>query len=91
MRPYRKFTIQKTHNKNMEDFNVVFNGTSEELGLKDFCLLQRTIKISQMHRVKVHFCELLNLGNKQIMNIPEKEKEYEQVLENELTILIYLN
>jgi len=34
---------------------------------------------------------MINIGTKQIQSVPKEEKEYEEVIENELVILIYKN
>lgn len=63
----------------------------EDTTMKDFALLQRLVEITTMHRCKAKFCEMINIGTKQIQSVPKEEKEYEEVIENELVILIYKN
>ena len=53
--------------------------------------MQRLIEITTMHKCKAKFGELINMGTRDIQNVPEKEEEYEKVIENELVILIYKN
>ena len=86
---YKKLTqFKKTQEKTLKDVSVTLSETSS---ITDFALLQRLVQTRDMHIVKTAYCELLNLGNGTISYVPEDEKVYESVIENELSILLYKN
>ena len=86
---YKKITkYKKTQEKILKDINVILGDNST---LNDFALLQRMVETREIHTMKVAYCELLNLGKGTISYVPEDEKVYESVIENELSILIYKN
>lgn len=86
---YKKLTqFKKTQEKSLKDVSVTLSETSS---ITDFALLQRLVQTRDMHAVKIAYCELLNLGNGTISYVPEDEKVYESVIENELSILLYKN
>jgi len=72
----------------LKEVNVRLN---ENAKMQDFLLIQRLVEVTTMHRCKSKFGELINIGKKEIQPVPKIEKEYENVLANELVILIFKN
>ncbi len=81
-------TYKKEPEKILEEVSIQM---SQKSNMHDFILIRQLIGICAMHRCKNAFTELLNIGTKEIIEVPKKEKEYEKIIENEITILIYLN
>ena len=81
-------TYQVKPDINLEEVSIRL---TEHSRITDFALLRQVIDICSKHASKRHFCEIINIGTHKITKVPEEVKEYEKVIENELSILIFKN
>ena len=81
-------TYQVKPDINLEEVNIRL---TEHSRITDFALLRQVIDLCSYHQIKPQVCEIVNIGTKEITNVPIEEKEYEKVIENELSILIFKN
>tara|TARA_R110000751_G_scaffold26901_3_gene71518 strand:+ start:5012 stop:5278 length:267 start_codon:yes stop_codon:yes gene_type:complete len=64
---------------------------TEKSVLEDFAMLQKLVSIANEHFATCFYCELINLGTKKNQCVPKSIKEYEEIKQEQTTILIYLN